>query len=90
MVYFVSFFKVFQRYLLFKRDHSELLYYILRQLAQDQLTFLRGRNTPELLAIEVDEKDLLEKVGRIQPWVFISFGVLLLVCCRRSKLIYMI
>lgn len=56
------FLKAFQRYLLFKQDHSELLFYILRQLTQDQLTFLRGRNTPEVLTIEVDEKDLLEKV----------------------------
>lgn len=56
------FLQAFQRYLLFRQDHSELLFYILRQLAQDQLTFLRGRNTPEVLTIEIDEKDLLEKV----------------------------
>lgn len=56
--------QVFQRYLLFKKDHSELLFYILRQLAQDQLTFQRGTNTPDTLTIEIDEKDLLDKVSK--------------------------
>lgn len=54
--------QVFQRYLLFKKDHSELLFYILKQLAQDQLTFLRGTNASETLTIEIEEKDLLDKV----------------------------
>lgn len=57
--------QVFQRYLLFKKDHSELLFYILRQLAQDQLTFNRGTNIMETLTIEIDEKDLLEKAKQI-------------------------
>lgn len=53
---------MFQRYLLFKKDHSELLFYILRQLAKDQLTFIRGTNVADSLTIEIDEKDLLDKV----------------------------
>lgn len=53
---------MFRRYLLFKKDHSELLFYILRQLSQDQLTFLRGTNASEALVIEIDEKDLIDKV----------------------------
>lgn len=53
---------MFQRYLLFKKDHSELLFYILRQLAKDQLTFIRGTNAGEALTIEIDEKDLIDKV----------------------------
>lgn len=57
--------QVFQRYLLFKKDHSELLFYILRQLAKDQLTFIRGTNTAEALTIEIDEKDLLDKAKQI-------------------------
>ncbi|XP_019880539.1 DNA replication licensing factor Mcm2 [Aethina tumida] len=57
--------QVFQRYLLFKKDHSELLFYILRQLAQDQLTFQRGTNELEALSIEIDEKDLADKAKQI-------------------------
>ncbi|CAG9822909.1 unnamed protein product, partial [Phaedon cochleariae] len=57
--------QVFQRYLLFKKDHSELLFYILRQLAQDQLTFQRSTTEMEALSIEVDEKDLIDKAKQI-------------------------
>ncbi|CAH0552587.1 unnamed protein product [Brassicogethes aeneus] len=57
--------QVFQRYLLFKKDHSELLFYILRQLSQDQLTFQRGTNELEALTIEIDEKDLMDKAKQI-------------------------
>lgn len=54
--------QVFKKYLLFKKDHSELLFYILRQLAMDQVTFLRGRGSLEHMIIEINEKDLLDKV----------------------------
>lgn len=57
--------QIFQRYLLFKKDHAELLFYILRQLAQDQLTFMRGTNGTEALTIEIDEKDLKDKAKQI-------------------------
>ncbi|KRT79946.1 hypothetical protein AMK59_6727, partial [Oryctes borbonicus] len=57
--------QVFQRYLLFKKDHSELLFYILRQLAKDQLAFIRGTNASEALTIEIDEKDLIDKAKQI-------------------------
>lgn len=48
---------------MFKKDHSELLFYILRQLAQDQLSFQRSTSEMEALTIEIDEKDLLDKVS---------------------------
>lgn len=35
-------FQTFQKYLAYKKDHSELLYYILRQLTMDQLAYMRG------------------------------------------------
>ncbi|CAH1102373.1 unnamed protein product [Psylliodes chrysocephalus] len=57
--------QVFQRYLMFKKDHSELLFYILRQLAQDQLTFQRNTTEMEALTIEIDEKDLMDKAKQI-------------------------
>lgn len=49
---------------MYKKDHSELLFYILRQLSQDQLTFQRGTSDMEALTIEIDEKDLLDKVNK--------------------------
>ncbi|KAH0821361.1 hypothetical protein GEV33_001430 [Tenebrio molitor] len=55
----------FQQYLLFKKDHSELLFYILRQLSQDQLAFLRGTNESQALVIEIDEKDLKDKAKQL-------------------------
>ncbi|XP_056644504.1 DNA replication licensing factor Mcm2 [Diorhabda sublineata] len=57
--------QTFQRYLLFKKDHSELLFYILRQLTQDQLTFQRNTTDMEALTIEIDEKDLIDKAKQI-------------------------
>ncbi|CAH1126119.1 unnamed protein product [Ceutorhynchus assimilis] len=57
--------KVFQKYLSFKKDHSELLYYILRQLSQDQLTFQKHTNEMEALIIEIDEKDLIDRAKQI-------------------------
>lgn len=50
---------------MFKKDHSELLFYILRQLAQDQLTFQRNTTEMEALTIEIDEKDLMDKVRHL-------------------------
>ncbi|KAJ3619389.1 hypothetical protein MTP99_005074 [Tenebrio molitor] len=57
--------QTFQQYLLFKKDHSELLFYILRQLSQDQLAFLRGTNESQALVIEIDEKDLKDKAKQL-------------------------
>ncbi|XP_018570583.1 DNA replication licensing factor Mcm2 [Anoplophora glabripennis] len=57
--------QVFRQYLTFKKDHSELLLYILRQLAQDQLSFQRSTSEMEALTIEIDEKDLLDKAKQI-------------------------
>lgn len=56
---------IFKKYLLFKKDHSELLFYILRQLALDQLTFIRGRGNMNNFIIEINEKDLLDKAKQV-------------------------
>ncbi|ENN76347.1 DNA replication licensing factor Mcm2 [Dendroctonus ponderosae] len=58
--------QAFQRYLSFKKDHSELLFYILRQLVRDQLTFQRATNESEAMAVEIDEKDLFDKAKQIE------------------------
>ncbi|XP_045465752.1 DNA replication licensing factor Mcm2 [Harmonia axyridis] len=57
--------QVFQRFLMFKKDHSELLFYILRQLAHDQLTFLDATNESDALIIEINERDLMDKAKQI-------------------------
>ena len=55
--------QTFSRYLAFKRDNNELLLFILKQLAQDQMAFQRNRYGIEQDFIEVAEKDLADKVG---------------------------
>jgi DNA replication licensing factor MCM2 len=57
--------QTFQQYLLFKKDHSELLFYILRQMSQVQLALLRGTNESQALVIEIDEKDLKDKAKQL-------------------------
>lgn len=53
---------VFQKYLSFQKDNSELLFFILRQLTLDQLAYLRCKEGPNATTVEVIEKDLQERV----------------------------
>ncbi|XP_058061905.1 DNA replication licensing factor Mcm2 [Anopheles bellator] len=55
----------FQKYLSFQRDHSELLFFILRQLTLDQLAYLRCKDGPRSTHVEVMEKDLSERAKAI-------------------------
>ncbi|XP_055632268.1 DNA replication licensing factor Mcm2 [Toxorhynchites rutilus septentrionalis] len=55
----------FQKYLSFQKDHSELLFFILRQLTLDQLAYLRCKNGPRATHVEVMEKDLSERAKAI-------------------------
>ncbi|XP_046389557.1 DNA replication licensing factor Mcm2 [Ischnura elegans] len=55
----------FQKYLSYKKDHSELLYYILRQLTLDQISYLRCFQGTNATVIEVSEKDLLDRARLI-------------------------
>eukprot|EP00923_Selenidium_pygospionis_P053609 GHVN01093084.1.p1 GENE.GHVN01093084.1~~GHVN01093084.1.p1 ORF type:complete len:125 (-),score=6.62 GHVN01093084.1:232-570(-) len=57
--------KTFSRYLSFRRDNNELLLFVLKQLAQDQMTFQRNRYGAELEIVEIAEKDLTEKARQI-------------------------
>ena len=58
-------FQTFGRYLSYKKDNNELLLFILKQLAQDQMTFQRNRFGVEQDIIEVSEKDLADKVSEV-------------------------
>lgn len=55
----------FQKYLSFQKDHSELLFFILRQLTLDQLRYLRMKKGPKTTHVEVLEKDLMERAKQI-------------------------
>ncbi|KAK5650844.1 hypothetical protein RI129_001873 [Pyrocoelia pectoralis] len=57
--------QTFHRYLGFKKDHGELLLYILKQLMQDQRAFLSGTNAARSETIEIDEKDLMDKAKQL-------------------------
>ncbi|KXJ80931.1 hypothetical protein RP20_CCG022735 [Aedes albopictus] len=55
----------FQKYLSFQKDHSELLYFILRQLTLDQLAYIRCKEGPRATHVEIMEKDLIERAKTV-------------------------
>ncbi|XP_031848568.1 DNA replication licensing factor Mcm2 [Nomia melanderi] len=57
--------QTFQKYLSYKKDHSELLYYILRQVTLDTLAFQKALHGNRITAIEISEKDLLDRAKQI-------------------------
>ncbi|XP_064483427.1 DNA replication licensing factor mcm2-like [Ornithodoros turicata] len=57
--------KTFQRYLAYKKDNNELLLFVLKQLVQEQLNFVRNRYGSEPDVIEIQEKDLQEKANQL-------------------------
>lgn len=63
-MYSISFFpQTFARYLSFRKDNNELLLFILKQLAQDQIAFHRNRYGTDMEQVEISEKDLADKVS---------------------------
>lgn len=63
----------FQKYLSFQKDHSELLYFILRQLTLEQLAYIRCKEGPTATHVEVMEKDLTERAKSINIFNFKDF-----------------
>lgn len=57
--------QTFQKYLSFQKDHSELLFFILRQLTLDQLAYIRCKEGPTATHIDIMEKDLEERAKQI-------------------------
>lgn len=55
----------FQKYLAFQKDHSELLFFILRQLTLDQLAYIRCKDGPNATHVEIMERDLLERAKQL-------------------------
>ncbi|CAH1402014.1 unnamed protein product [Nezara viridula] len=58
--------KTFQKYLLYKKDTTELLYYILKQMASDQMMYIRGIHGVAVNVIEIHEKDFIDKAKQIK------------------------
>lgn len=65
--------KTFGRYLSFRKDNNELLLFVLRQLAQDQMAYHRNRFGTDIEHIEVSEKDLADKARQINIHSLTSF-----------------
>ncbi|XP_015436900.1 PREDICTED: DNA replication licensing factor Mcm2 isoform X2 [Dufourea novaeangliae] len=57
--------QTFQKYLSYKKDHSELLYYILRQITLDTLAFQKALHGSRIQTIEISEKDLLDRAKQL-------------------------
>ncbi|KAG7160948.1 DNA replication licensing factor mcm2-like 1 [Homarus americanus] len=57
--------KNFVRYLSFKRDNNELLFFLLRQLVHEQTTYMHSRYGPDHDVVQVSEKDLLDRARQI-------------------------
>lgn len=55
----------FQKYLAFQKDHSELLFFILRQLTLDQLAYIRCKDGPSATHVEIMERDLMERAKQL-------------------------
>ncbi|EFX76824.1 putative MCM2, Minichromosome maintenance complex component 2 [Daphnia pulex] len=57
--------KTFARYLAYKRDNNELLFFLLRQLVHEQTVYLRNRFDSEPDTVEVLESDLVDRARQI-------------------------
>uniref|UniRef100_T1IA51 DNA replication licensing factor MCM2 n=1 Tax=Rhodnius prolixus TaxID=13249 RepID=T1IA51_RHOPR len=58
--------KTFQKYLLYKKDTTDLLYYILKQMILDQLAYIRGIHGVDVSSVEIHEKDFIDKAKQIK------------------------
>lgn len=53
--------KNFRKYLIYKRNHNDLLFHLLKQLFRDSLVYYRNRYDDDPAVIEILERDLLKK-----------------------------
>ena len=63
----------FQRYLSFQKDNTELLFFILRQLTLDQLSYMRCKKGPKVTHVEILEKDLSDRAKQINVFDLSKF-----------------
>lgn len=62
-------FQTFARYLAYKRDNNELLFFLLRQLVQEQTVYLRNRFDTEPDTVDIPESDLSDRVRLDFLWI---------------------
>ncbi|BES93672.1 DNA replication licensing factor [Nesidiocoris tenuis] len=58
--------RTFQKYLLYKKDTTDLLYYILKQMTLEQLAYIRGTHGVDVNTVEIHEKDFIDKAKEIK------------------------
>jgi len=57
--------QTFSKYLAYKKDNNELLLFILKQLAKDQMVYSRSRHGGDMQTVEVPEEELADKARQI-------------------------
>jgi len=78
--------QTFQKYLSYKKDHSELLYYILRQITLDTLAFQKALHGGRITTVEISEKDLLDRVMQIILLYYYNYIIILNLIRSRIKI----
>ena len=62
--YIIDFFKNFAKYLSYRRDHNELLLFLLKQLTNDQLSFLKHKSkSTNVSSVTIPEEDFIDRVS---------------------------
>lgn len=79
----IFFQQAFSQYLAYRRDNNELLLFVLKQLAKEQITYFRSRYRSEPDVIEIQEDEFIDRVRLI--YFFYSYLVLLSVQCSYAS-----
>jgi DNA replication licensing factor MCM2 len=73
-LFLLLFIKNFAKYLTYRRDHNELLLFLLKQLINDQLSYQKSKLSDcEIKSITIKEEDFIDKVLLI---TFVSYSSL--------------
>ena len=78
MICVVFFQQAFSQYLAYRRDNNELLLFVLKQLAKEQITYFRSRYRSEPDVIEIQEDEFIDRVRLLY---FLFYLVLLSIQC---------
>lgn len=54
--------QAFSQYLAYRRDNNELLLFVLKQLAKEQITYFRSRYRSEPDVIDIQEDEFIDRV----------------------------
>ena len=66
------YFQTFSKYLSYRRDNNELLFFLVKQLMRDQAMYMKSRYGTEQKILEVTEKEVAEKVCSVLSFRFVS------------------